>query len=96
MSLIEHIREPMFYIDNDDFKLFHQQTWKAWRHKAFPIVYFAMKIDSSEKTEGRTRTKFDSKMFICNMPEHTFSPIGSLKSMASLFDSTYIKHITSN
>ena len=40
-------------------------------------------------------TQLNSKMFICNMQEHTYNHIGSLKPMSGLFDSTYRKHITS-
>ena len=35
-------------------------------------------------------TQLNSKMFICNMQEHTYNHIGSLKPMTGLFDSTYI------
>ena len=47
--------------------------------------------DSVIPHEGHfNSTQLNSKMFICNMQEHTYNHIGSLKPMTGLFDSTYI------
>ena len=52
------------------------------------VIQCNMKGARKEKKQS-TQLKLNSKMFICNMQEHTYNYIGSLKPMTGLFDSTY-------
>ena len=54
MHATDHIREPIFYIDNDDFNLVRLQTCKTVTSRGISRCKFRSGIDSLDKIVGCT------------------------------------------